>query len=81
MFFPLLECRNVKLDLMVSGRKTGNYKRKNCANKQANTTIKCLCNVLKDHARHSMLYFLSSLPISVLRGLDTEANKFYDSTH
>ena len=32
----------------------------------------------------SLLYaisFLSSLPISVLRSLDREANKFYDSTH
>ena len=28
-----------------------------------------------------MLSFLSSLPASVLRSLDTEANKFYDSTH
>ena len=28
-----------------------------------------------------MLSFLSSLPISVLRSLDTEANKFYDSAH
>ena len=28
-----------------------------------------------------MLSFLSSLPISVLRILDTEANKFYDRNH
>ena len=28
-----------------------------------------------------MLSFLSSLSISVLRSLDTEANKFDDSTH
>ena len=28
-----------------------------------------------------MLFFLSSLPISVLRILDTEANKFYDRNH
>ena len=28
-----------------------------------------------------MLSFLSSLPISVLRVLDTEANKFYDRNH
>ena len=28
-----------------------------------------------------MLSFLSSLPISVLRTLETEANKFYDSTN
>ena len=36
--------------------------------------LKCLFRVLKDHGRQSMLYFLSSLPISVLRSLDTEAN-------
>ena len=34
-----------------------------------------------DHGRHSTLSFLSSLPISVLRVLDTEANKFYDRNH
>ena len=28
-----------------------------------------------------MLSYLSSLPISVLRVLDTEANKFYDRNH
>ena len=28
-----------------------------------------------------MLSFLSSLPISVLRLLETEANKFYDRNH
>ena len=28
-----------------------------------------------------MLSYLSSLPISVLRGLDTEANKFYDRSN
>ena len=40
-----------------------------------------LSKVLEDHGRHSMLSFLSSLPISVLRILDTEANKFYDRNH
>ena len=33
------------------------------------------------YGRHSMLSFLSSIPISVLRILDTEANKFYDRNH
>ena len=28
-----------------------------------------------------MLLYLSSLPISVLRSLDTESNKFYDRTN
>ena len=30
---------------------------------------------------HAMLSFLSSLPISVLRVLETEANKFHDRNH
>ena len=46
--------------------------------KRSNTSLKDLSEVLEDHSRHSMLSFLSSLPISVLRILDTEANKFYD---
>ena len=49
--------------------------------KRSNTSLKDLSKVLEDHGRHSMLSFLSSLPISVLRILDTEANKFYDRNH
>ena len=37
--------------------------------------------LLDVHGRHCMLSYLSSLPISVLRSLDTEANKFYDRTN
>ena len=32
---------------------------------------------MRDH----MLSYLSSLPIAVLRSLDTEANRFYDVNH
>ena len=49
--------------------------------KRSNTSLKDLSKVLEDHGRHSMLSFLSSLPISVVRTLDTEANKFYDRNH
>ena len=35
----------------------------------------------KDHGRHYMLSFLNSLHFSVLRSLETEANKFYDISH
>ena len=59
----------------------GNGKRKKRAVKGSNTSLKDLSKVLEDHGRHSMLSFLSSLPISVLRILDTEANKFYDRNH
>ena len=62
-------------------RKTGNCKRKKRAVKRSNTSLKDLSKVLEDPGRHSMLSFLSSLPISVLRILDTEANKFYDRNH
>ena len=49
--------------------------------KRSNTSLKDLSKVLDDHGRHSMLSFLSSLPVSVLRILDTEANKSYDRNH
>ena len=62
-------------------RKKGNGKRKKSAVKRSNTSLKDLSKVLEDHGRHSMLSFLSSLPISVLRILDTESNKFYDRNH
>ena len=51
-------------------RKKGNGKRKKRAVKRSNTSLKDLSKVLEDHGRHSMLSFLSSLPISVLRILD-----------
>ena len=35
-------------------------------------------DVLDVHGRLCLLSYLSSLPISVLRNLDTEANKIYD---
>ena len=59
----------------------GNGKRKKRAVKRSNTSLQDLSKVLEDHGRHSMLSFLSSLPISVLRTLDTETNKFYDRNH
>ena len=48
---------------------------------RSNTSLKDLSKVLENHGRHSMLSFLSSLPISVLHILDTEANKFYNRNH
>ena len=74
--FSLLEIRKRK-SRSHGIRKKGNGKR----NKRSNTSLKDLSKVLEDHGRHSMLSFLSSLPISVLRILDTEANKFYDRNH
>ena len=49
--------------------------------KRNNTSLKDLSQECKGNSRHSMLSFLSSLPISVLRVLGTEANNFYDTNH
>ena len=78
--FSLLEIRKRK-SRSHGIRKKGNGKRKKRAVKRSNTSLKDLSKVLEDHGRHSMLSFLSSLSISVLRILDTEANKFYDRNH
>ena len=79
--FSLLEIRKRK-SRSHGIRKKGNGKRKKKrAVKRSNTSLKDLSKVLENHGRHSMLSFLSSLPISVLRILDTEANKFYDRNH
>ena len=37
--------------------------------------------ILQNHGRHSMLAFLSSLPLSILCILDIESNKFYESSN
>ena len=55
-----------------------NFKRKTCAENRINTSLKDLSIALNNHVWHGLLSFLSSLPISVLRYLELEANKFYD---
>ena len=62
-------------------RKKGNDKRKRCAAMKLNTSLNDLAVKLRIHGRHPMLSYLSSLPIAVLRSLDTEANRFYDRNH
>ena len=78
--FSLLEIRKRK-SRSHGIKKKENCKRKKRAVKRSNTSLKDLSKVSEDHGRHSMLSFLSSLSISVLRILDTEANKFYDRNH
>ena len=56
----------------------GNIKRKICTEKRLNTSLKDLSLALTNHGRHGLFSFLSSLPISVLRNLELEANKLYD---
>ena len=79
-FFSLLEFRKRTV------RSHGIKKKRNCENKSrvqklANFTFRDRTGKLHVHGRHSMFSFLSSLPISVLRSLDTEANKFYDRSN
>ena len=57
-------------------RKKGSDKRKRCAVMKLNTSLNDLAVKLTIHGRHPMLSYLSSLPIAVLRSLDTEANRF-----
>ena len=52
-----------------------------CCTKKSNTSLNDLSTKLREHGRHAMLSFLCSLPIPVLRILDTEANRFYDRNH
>ena len=49
--------------------------------KKSGTSLYNLSSKLREHGRHAMLAFLSSLPIPVLRILDIEANRFYDRNH
>ena len=64
-----------------ASRKKGNDKRKRCATMKLNTSLNDLAFKLRIHGRHHMLSYHSSLPIAVLRCLDTEANRFYDRNH
>ena len=77
MFFSVLECKKRK-SRSHGKRKNGNIKRKICTEKRLNTSLKDLSLALINHGRHGLFSFLSSLPISVLRNLELEANKLYD---
>ena len=72
--FSLLEFRK-RATRSHGIKKNRNCKSKSRVQKLANCTLRDLAAKLDVHGRHCMLY-LSSLPISVLRSLDTEANKF-----
>ena len=73
--FSLLKIRKRKSrSHVLTLKEKGKCKRKKRAVKRSNTSLKDLSKVLEDYGRHSMLSFLSSLPISVLHILDTEAN-------
>ena len=77
IFFFFWNVKDVKVDLMVNVKMV-TLSAKTCAEKRINISLKDLSIALNIHRRHSLLSFLSSLPISVLRSLELEANKFYD---
>ena len=66
--FSLLECKRRKRRSHCK-RKIGNIKRKTCAEKHINTSLKDRSTALNNHGQHGLLSFLSSLPILVLRNL------------
>ena len=78
--FSLLEIRKRKRRSHGKRRK-GNDKRKRCAAQKSGTSLYNLSSKLREPGRYAMLSFLSSLPITVLRVLDIEANRFYDRNH
>ena len=78
--FSLLEIRKRKGKFHVK-RQNGNDKCKRCAAQKSDTFLTNLSSKLREHGRHAMPSFLSSLPIPVLRILDIEANRFYDRNH
>ena len=71
LLFSLWNVKNRKGDSMV------NIKRKICTEKRINTYSKDLFIALNNHGQHGLLSFLSSLPISVLRNSELEANELY----
>ena len=78
--FSFLEIRKRKPRSHGKGQK-GNDKRKRCAARRSGTSLNNLSSKFREHGRHAMLSFLSSLPIPVLRILDIEINRFYDRNH
>ena len=78
--FSLLEFRKRK-SRSHGKRQKGNDKRKRCAAQKSKTSLNDLSTKQREHGRHAMLSFLSSLSIPVLHILDIEANRFYDENH
>ena len=77
--FSLLEIR--KRQRRSHGKRQKGNTRKRCAAQKSGTSLYNLSSKLREHGRHAMLSFLSSLPIPVLRILDIETNRFYDRNH
>ena len=78
--FSLLKFRK-RTAISYGIKKNGNCKRKSRVQKFTNCTLRDLAAKLIANDRHCILSYLSSLTISVLRSLDTEANTFYDRSN
>ena len=78
--FSLLEIRQ-RESRSRGVRRKGDGERGKRAIKRPSASLKDLSKVLEDHGRHSVLSFLGSLPVSVLRVLDTGAGGFCDRGH
>ena len=75
----VLECKKKRKSRSHGKRKNCNIKRNICTEKRLNTSLKDFSIALNNnHGRHGLFSFLSSLPISVLRNLELEANELYD---
>ena len=68
---------NIKFTALEWRTRTA-FQRKICSEKRLNTSLKDLSMTLTNHGQHGLFSFLSSLPISVLRNLQLQANKLYD---
>ena len=77
MFFSVLECKKLK-SRSHGKRKNGIIKHKICTEKRINTSLKDLSITSNNHGRHGLFSFLRSLPISILRSLELEANTLYN---
>ena len=77
--FSLLEIRKRKR--RSHGKRQKGKDNKRCAAQKPGSSLYNLSSKLREHGRHAMLSFFSSLSIPVLRVLDIEANRFYDRNH
>ena len=74
MFFLFWNVKNVKEDVTVNVKLATLSTKFVLIKKRLNTSLKDLSIALNNHGRHGIFSFLSSLPISVLRNLEVEAN-------
>ena len=77
--FSLLEMQKRKR--RSHGKRQKENDKVNVKDQKSGISLNNLSSKLREHGRHAMSFFLSSLPIPVLRIFDIEANRFYDRNH